>query len=71
VIIERVVEYQIDPDDVAAKYYDDYQEFIQKNDNEDSWDFVVYLVERYGLDDLLDFMGEEYVEKSVVTERFF
>ena len=52
-IIERISEYNIDPDLVAEYFHDIYQEFIAKNDNEDTSDFVYYMVESYGLDYIL------------------
>ena len=52
-IIERISEYNIDPDLVAEYFHDIYQDFIAKNDNEDTSDFVYYMVESYGLDYIL------------------
>jgi hypothetical protein len=48
-IVERIAEYYINPDNVAVAFHDEYQEFIQKSDNEDTWDFTVYFIETYGL----------------------
>ena len=52
-IIERISEYHIDPDLVADYFHDIYQDFIIKSDNEDTEDFVRYMVEQHGLDYIL------------------
>lgn len=49
-IIERVLEYNIDSELVADYFHDIYQDFIIKNDNEDTDDFVRFMVEEFGLD---------------------
>lgn len=67
-IVERVTEYTIDNDAVAAAFHDEYQEFIIKNDNEDTWDFVAYVIERFGLEAILEEPG--LAEASYSSERF-
>jgi len=53
-IVERIAEYNIDPDDVAVALHDDYQDFIMKTDNEDTWDFVYYFIETFGFDYMIN-----------------
>lgn len=53
-IVERIAEYNIDPDEVAAAFHNDYQNFIMKNDNEDTWDFVYYFIETFGFDYMIN-----------------
>lgn len=67
-IIERTLEYNINEDLVAEYFHDIYQEFIIKNDNEDTADFLRYMVEIHGLDYIIheftlepDFTQENFV----------
>jgi UDP-galactopyranose mutase len=53
-IVERIAEYNIDPDEVAVSFHDDYQDFILKTDNEDTWDFVYYFIETFGFDYMIN-----------------
>jgi hypothetical protein len=56
-IVERIAEYNIDPDEVATSLHDDYQDFILKTDNEDTWDFVHYFIENFGFDYMINELG--------------
>jgi hypothetical protein len=56
-IVERISEYSIDPDEVAVSLHDDYQDFIEKNDNEDTTDFVHYFIETFGFDYMINELG--------------
>lgn len=56
-IIERISEYSIDPSEVAVALHDDYQDFILKFDNEDTWDFVYYFIETFGFDYMINELG--------------
>lgn len=53
-IVERISEYNIDPDEVAVAFHEDYQNFILKFDNEDTWDFVYYFIESFGFDYMIN-----------------
>lgn len=66
-IVERIAEYNIDPDQVAVALHDDYQDFIQKTDNEDTWDFVYYFIETFGFDYMINELGlrPEHYEDAV------
>lgn len=67
-IVERVAEYNIDPDDVAAALHEDYQDFIMKTDNEDTWDFVYYFIETFGFDYMINELQlrPEFYSDSVI-----
>jgi hypothetical protein len=56
-IVERISEYNINPDEIALALHDDYQDFIAKNDNEDTTDFVHYFIETFGFDYMINEMG--------------
>lgn len=56
-IIERISEYNIEPDAVAVSLHEDYQDFILKFDNEDTWDFVYYFIETFGFDYMINELG--------------
>jgi hypothetical protein len=56
-IVERISEYNIDPDEIAVALHDDYQDFIAKTDNEDTWDFVYYFIESFGFDYMINELG--------------
>jgi hypothetical protein len=56
-IIESIREYNLDPDDAANFYSLDYQEFIAFSDNEDTWDFVVYLIDKIGVQQIVTDLG--------------
>lgn len=56
-IVERISEYNIDPDEVAVSFHEDYQDFILKFDNEDTWDFVYYFIESFGFDYMINELG--------------
>jgi hypothetical protein len=56
-IVERIAEYNIDPDEVAVALHGDYQDFIAKFDNEDTWDFVYYFIETFGFDAMINELG--------------
>lgn len=67
-IVERVYEFEVDPDQIALHYHDDYQRFIAISDNEDTSDFVFYLVDTYGFDVLRDDLD---LSPSGVIDRIF
>jgi hypothetical protein len=52
-IIESVREYFVNPDDAADFYPIEYQEFVAFSDNEDTTDFLIYLVERFGSEQII------------------
>ena len=58
-IIETTREYSVNPDEIAVLYHEDYQEFIQFTDNESTEDFVLYLMDKLGVDQIVSDLNLE------------
>ena len=67
-LVERISEYNIDQDLVAAYFHDIYQDFIVKNENEDTADFLIYMIENYGVNYIIH---ELSIEPEGVIDRTF